>query len=1054
MLSAFTARLIVEQKQRDKSRIETILAYGDRLLVGLHTGSLRVYRVNELYDDTTEQDAAPNTEERPASQSKPKPVGLLREQEKFSKSKIEQLAIIKEANILIALTDNHVAIYDLQNYTLQEQLTRTRNANTFAVTSDIVKDTTTGIPSIVSQLAVAVKRKVILWSWHDSELSSETGELTLAATVKSITWATGTKIICGMDSGYVMVNTTTQETTDIVGPGSIGGTPGHESGRFGGVGVTGMTYMGMKVPRPLATRLADGEMLLAKDINTLFIDSNAKALEKRQIPWHVAPDAIGYSYPYMLALQPSKGILEIRNPSTLSLLQSIPLPSANLLHVPQPNVSLAHAGKGFLVASDRSIWRMEALDYDSQIDELVEKGRLDEAISLLGMLEDALLKEKEGRLREIQMLKAQTLFDMRRYRDALDIFTEVAAPPERVIKLYPRVIAGDLSGVESNRGSDVDSEEDDIHNGSAEGQAPLDATADSMVTDEMQRSVVDRIKADVKSDAPDSTSTHSPKKNDLGDASDAASAAPSIRGVKHSESLTHDKSLEGRDLRVAVSELRTFLVDTRTKLQRFLNPDGTLKQAAQAVDDGLKGDSKAAFETLLVAPSSAARSNREHKLRETAKLVDTTLFRAYMLASPSLAGSLFRITNFCDPEVVTEKLLETGRYNDLVDFFHGKGLHRPALELLKKYGQADDAEEAAPALYGPRRTVSYLQNLPPELIDLILEFAEWPLRQDSDLGMEIFLADTEYAETLPRSRVTDFLESIDMHLAARFLEHIIHELNDLTPDFHQRLLQLYLNMLKDERGDPRIKKKLLCFLERSGQYSTGRALGLLPRNDSDFHEARAIVLSKMGQHKQALEIYVFKLEDHVKAEDVYLKEDSTTASPNRAKRVSTTDQDEAQPSIYHTLLSLYLSPPPPNKQNWGPALSLLSRHGARLPASSTLDLIPSTLPVKDLESYFGGRIRSANSIVSEGRVMVGLRKSEVVRAQAMLLLGDGLPGAQGGRNRRVVVGEEQVCGVCHKRLGGSVVSVLPDNSVVHYGCTSKSQRGSGGAGSIRRPRWD
>ncbi|KAI9797654.1 MAG: Vacuolar morphogenesis protein 6 [Candelina submexicana] len=1013
MLSAFTARPIVEQKQRDKSRIETILAYGDRLIVGLHTGSLRIYRVNEIYDDAGEQDGAPDTEERPASQSKPKPADLLREQEKFSKSKIEQLAIIKEANILIALTDYHVAIYDLQNYTLQEQLTRTRNATTFAVTSDIVKDTTTGIPSIVSQLAVAVKRKVILWSWHDSELSSETGELTLTATVKSITWATGTNIICGMDSGYIMIDTTTQETTDIVGPGSIGGAPGHESGRFGGVGVTGMAYMGMKVPKPLATRLADGELLLAKDINTLFIDSNGKALEKRQIPWHVAPDAIGYSYPYMLALQPSKGVLEVRNPSTLSLLQSISLPSANLLHVPQPNVSLAHAGKGFLVASDRCIWRMGALDYDSQIDELVEKGLLDEAISLLGMLEDALLKDKEGRLREIQMLKAQILFDMRRYREALDIFTEVAAPPERVIKLYPKMIAGDLNEAESNRGSDVDSEPDEVH----------------MVTDEVQQSVVDKIKADVKSDIPDSASTYSPKKNDLGDGSDAVSVAPSVRGAKHSETITPEQPLEGKDLRSAVSELRTFLVDTRTKLQRFLNPDGTLKQA-ESVDNGSRRNGKAAFETLLVAPASPVGSNREHKLRETAKLVDTTLFRAYMLASPSLAGSLFRITNFCDPEVVTEKLLETGRYNDLVDFFHGKGLHRPALELLKKYGQADDADEAAPALHGPRRTVSYLQNLPPELIDLILEFAEWPLKQDPDLGMEIFLADTENAETLPRSRVIDFLENIDMHLAARYLEHIIHELNDLTPEIHQHLLQLYLSMLKDARGDSRLKKKLLGFLERSSQYSTARALGLLPRNDPEFYEARAIVLSKMGQHKQALEIYVFKMEDYDKAEaycnSVHLKEDSTSASPNRTRRVSTTDPDEAQPSIYHTLLSLYLTPPPPNKPNWGPALSLLSRHGARLPASSTLDLIPSTLPVKDLESYFRGRIRSANSIVSEGRVVVGLRKSEVVRAQATLLLGDGLPGAQGGRNRRVVVGEERVCGVCHKRLGGSVVSVLPE----------------------------
>lgn len=37
--------------------------------------------------------------------------------------------------------------------------------------------------------------------------------------------------------------------------------------------------------------------------------------------------------------------------------------------------------------------------------------------------------------------------------------------------------------------------------------------------------------------------------------------------------------------------------------------------------------------------------------------------------------------------------------------------------------------------------------------------------------------------------------------------------------------------------------------------------------DPEFFEARAIVFSKMGQHRQALEIYVFKLEDYAKAEE-------------------------------------------------------------------------------------------------------------------------------------------------------------------------------------------
>jgi hypothetical protein len=37
--------------------------------------------------------------------------------------------------------------------------------------------------------------------------------------------------------------------------------------------------------------------------------------------------------------------------------------------------------------------------------------------------------------------------------------------------------------------------------------------------------------------------------------------------------------------------------------------------------------------------------------------------------------------------------------------------------------------------------------------------------------------------------------------------------------------------------------------------------------DPDFYEAQAVVLSNMGQDKQALEIYVFKIKDFEKAEE-------------------------------------------------------------------------------------------------------------------------------------------------------------------------------------------
>jgi Vam6/Vps39-like protein vacuolar protein sorting-associated protein 39 len=151
MPSAFQAQPIHELKQRDKSKIESLLAYGDRLLVGLNTGSLRIYRVNE---SQPEPEAAQNGE--PPSPTKLRVVELLREEERFSRRPVQQLAIVKEANLLVSLSDGYISLHDLQRYTLVERLERTKGATCFTVTSNVVKDAGTGVPSLVSRLAVDV----------------------------------------------------------------------------------------------------------------------------------------------------------------------------------------------------------------------------------------------------------------------------------------------------------------------------------------------------------------------------------------------------------------------------------------------------------------------------------------------------------------------------------------------------------------------------------------------------------------------------------------------------------------------------------------------------------------------------------------------------------------------------------------------------------------------------------------------------------------------------------------------------------------------------------
>lgn len=145
-----------------------------------------------------------------------------------------------------------------------------------------------------------------------------------------------------------------------------------------------------------------------------------------------------------------------------------------------------------------------------------------------------------------------------------------------------------------------------------------------------------------------------------------------------------------------------------------------------------------------------------------------------------------------------------------------------------------DPNEVPPQLRGTQRTVIYLQSLPPGMIDLILEFSEWVLRRDPDAGMEIFLADSENAETLPRDRVVKYLAGINEKLELKYLEHIIDELDDGTPEFHDRVVELQVSSLKDMKEDDeersKAAQKLVEFLRNSSQYSLGHVFRLIPRD--------------------------------------------------------------------------------------------------------------------------------------------------------------------------------------------------------------------------------
>ncbi|KAF3910606.1 hypothetical protein ABW21_db0203732 [Orbilia brochopaga] len=695
---------------------------------------------------------------------------------------------------------------------------------------------------------------------------------------------------------------------------------------------------------------------------------------------------------------------------------------------------------------------MILVDYATQIKELTGKGEYDEAISLLRQLELALYEEKEEKIKELQMLKAERLFAQGKYQDAMDLFTEVAAPPARVIKLFPPTVAGDLSDQKAPAEPVAETPEDKdappAENGTPE-EEPSQKENGETETTPTEGATPTTPKENGTSYTPEAPSASKlgyfglPVRLKLGGGDDAASIrsgrsvhrdGETRRSPSPSPAPGHTsaqvptgrsiKKLEGDRLKKAVQGLISYLVNMRTKLLKYVKPDLDLDVLEAQVQTPEKlalsnGDPTNSTPTidlsgaaaLLPLPESGEElSNREQleTLLEMAKIVDTALMRSYMLTNPRLVGSLVRLDNFCDPDVMHEKLIETGRFKELVDYLAKKKLHKKGLVLLKSFGDREEPDDREPGLHGPRATVEYLQRLHADQLPLIFEYSTWVLRKDPKLGMQIFTDDTPQAESLPRHSVLDFLKSVDVKLTVQYVEHLIHELKDDSPEYHNWLIEGYLILMREKRDhvaedgwtwklsqEERTKyaKRVLNFTEDSQQYWPEKIIKLIPTDDPTFYEIRASVLSRLGEHRQALEIFVFKMQDFIKAE----------AYCNRVHQTSPPSSDPAETStetVYSILLSLYLSPPSGSKPQIEPALSLLSRHGARVDPLATLKLIPESIGVAELELYFENRIRHSNTRVNMNRVMAQLYKAEAFRWEEL---------SADAKKKAVVIGEERVC---------------------------------------------
>ena len=431
--------------------------------------------------------------------------------------------------------------------------------------------------------------------------------------------------------------------------------------------------------------------------------------------------------------------------------------------------------------------------------------------------------------------------------------------------------------------------------------------------------------------------------------------------------------------------------------------------------------------------------------------VDTTLLKCYLKTTNALVASLLRLPdNHCKLQVTEKALIKYHKYNELIILYQSRGLHRRALELLKSHFQDSP-------MSGYEKTVQYLQHLGQDQLEIICEYARWVLQNDAELGLKIFTADLPEAEQLDRNLVLEFLRHNAPQMEIPYLEHIIHFWNDKTSLFHTTLLlryrqkvgpllSQYLESIGDQIPCPaghepdelgELRRKLLDFLEISDHYTTQGLPNLLL--NEGLCEERAIVVGKLGQHEEALSIFIYVLNNPKRAEEYCL---------SVYKRRLPNSKD-----IFLLLLKMYLQPPSSFSSNQlkrkmsvssasqlfndssnninfsSKIVKLLNEHGDKIDPLKAIAELPNEFDLVSLKDYLSATFRRKLQEGHEREMFRQLVMAKFYQVQKHWI--------QLQKANKIIIDDSTVCQVCSKKIGRSAFARFPNLDLVHYSCKDR-----------------
>ena len=269
------------------------------------------------------------------------------------------------------------------------------------------------------------------------------------------------------------------------------------------------------------------------------------------------------------------------------------------------------------------------------------------------------------------------LFAQGEYDTAINVFINLDINPAKVVALYPEEIAGRLSVPQSGW--------IELHGGSkSHGDAVAVLRNDRDVTEATDQTVT------VEQSTPEAPSTeHS-----------TMTAESECRCVRFIHADPCSSQASQAKYRVSVETLLPYLSDLRRKVSGAL----TALQITSSEVARENPLSEASISDVFALPNAPPSSLTPQQLFRYAQIVDTALFKSYLVARPGLLGPLCRLDNWCEVSEVEAVLRERGvrqvsyshhvdivdiecalqKFSELIFLYQGKKMHVKALGLLKE----------------------------------------------------------------------------------------------------------------------------------------------------------------------------------------------------------------------------------------------------------------------------------------------------------------------------------------------------------------------------------